>query len=120
MRRLLAVLVAIALVHLVARLPASAPPAFADAAATPEGFAGVIERAEPGVVTITTRLDRQPAVPRAGEASPLGSPGGGFVYSSDGLIVTSRHLVEGARTIYVDLRGRGRLEARVLAVDAEM
>jgi serine protease Do len=104
--------------RLLPRGPAEAEAAEPAPVAT--GFASVIERAEASVVAIQTHLERPRAVTGSDDASPLGSPGGGFVYSSDGLIVTSRHLVEGARTIYVDLRGRGRLEARVLAVDAEM
>jgi serine protease Do len=118
MRRLVLVALALLVGHLATRAPGRGT---ALAGAEPQdlasGFSPVIERADPGVVTITTRLERPRAVAGADEPSPLGSPGGGFVYSSDGLVVTSRHLIEGARVIYVDVHRRGRFEARLLAVD---
>jgi serine protease Do len=77
----------------------------------------VIERAEASVVAIQTHLERPRAVSGSDDASPLGSPGGGFVYTSDGLVVTSKHMVDGARVVYVDVPRKGRFEGRVLAVD---
>ena len=122
MRRLLSLSMATLLGVALARLPLPpTPPAeAAPAGPPPEGFSGVVERAEPGVVTITTRLERPRAVPGSDEASPLGSPGGGFVYSADGLVVTSKHMVDGARVVYVDVVGHGRLEAQLVATDPQV
>jgi serine protease Do len=119
MRRLLVPALSVAVTVLALRaLPGADPVAAAAPPAPVAGFSDVIARADPGVVTITTRLERPRAVDGGDGASPFGAPGGGFVYSSDGLIVTSKHMIDGARVIYVDVFQRGRFEARVLAVDA--
>jgi len=125
MRRLLPLPLAAVLGFLGAQvLPPGGPPRASAEPATPpaasDGFAPVVERAEASVVTITTRLERPRAVSGTDDASPLGHPGGGFVYSSDGLIVTAKHMVDGARVIFVDVPGQGRLEAQLVGTDAQV
>ena len=88
--------------------PADAAPG----SASPSDFSGV-GRAR--------RAERRPCAepplaaarrPRAGRADGHDdSAGSGFVWTSDGWIVTNRHVVEGARVLLVDVRG-SRMVAR--------
>jgi len=87
-------------------------------AATSEDFAKVVQEALPGIVNITVWSDK----PLDGvAASELGTEhrsaiaGSGVVVDPSGLIVTSRHLVEGVSTISVGFSDRSRTRAKVLA-----
>jgi serine protease Do len=56
-----------------------------------------------------------------GQATPGSdeyAQGSGFVIAADGLIVTNRHVVAGARTVKVKLLGGQELSAKVLGMDA--
>ena len=81
-------------------------------AALPEGFAEVIARCDPGVAHVTTVLEggREPG-------SRDDAVGAGFVFDRAGLVLASRHSLEGARKVYVTLEGRGTFEAQVLGTD---
>ena len=70
-----------------------------------------VRRAGPAVVGVSTQreLSRMPAWP-----SRLQGVGSGVVVEPSGLVVTNRHVVAGAREIYVSLRDRRRLPAEVL------
>jgi serine protease Do len=52
------------------------------------------------------------------QAVPQEGAGSGFILSSDGLIVTNNHVVDGASTITVTLADGRKLDARVLGRDA--
>ncbi|MFV1958375.1 MAG: S1C family serine protease [Planctomycetota bacterium] len=75
-------------------------------------FADIVARADPSVVRVTTLLEggRMPS-------SRDDAVGAGFVFASDGWIVTNRHVLQGARAVHVDLLGVGILRARVVGVD---
>jgi S1-C subfamily serine protease len=70
----------------------------------------IYERAEPGVVEITT----------TGVVSPLGgtqAQGSGFVYDEDGHIVTNEHVVNGANSITVRFADGSTRKARLVGTD---
>lgn len=113
---LLGLLVAFALV--LSPLPAAAKSA-------PESFADLAEKLLPSVVNISStqvvREDRGPQAPQLPEGSPFGdsfreffnrnqgaprratSLGSGFIISTDGLVVTNNHVIDGADEITVTL-----------------
>lgn len=96
-------------------------------------FADAVGRAAPAVVSIfTTRVvaeagppqaqrraypyGPQPSAPQETRETGLGS---GVILSADGLILTNRHVVEGAESIRAILAGGRRLQVSVLGVDGE-
>ena len=82
------------------------------AAAGPPDFADVVDRANPSIARITTRTSR----PAPGSSRDDGV-GGGFVVASDGLILTSGHVVGGAKRIIVTLPGREPVDGTVVGRD---
>jgi putative serine protease PepD len=105
----------------VAPAPTAAPTA-ADAqpAATteePADLVAVIASARESVVTITARgaAARDPFSPFNVPATGVGS---GIVVSSNGLILTNYHVVEGARTLSVATAHGQTLDATVISTDA--
>ena len=104
--------------------PATAPPVIVVATPTPlpdEAFAGLAaedallvnlyQRVNPSVVYIAVMID-------AGEAlSPFGS-GSGFVYDTEGHIVTNNHVVAGANAIQVTFADGSVADARIVGRDA--
>lgn len=113
------------------------------AAAAPSGYAELVRRIAPSVVTILVVAKGEDAGERAAErarteaaggdlsailgrlAGGAGSSGGGlqgglgsgFVVGRDGLIVTNRHVVAGARAIHVRLAGGREVPATVVGLD---
>jgi serine protease Do len=115
------------------------------AAGSTEGYAALVRQVAPSVVTVMVEEKRVSAGQRAAElatsASPndvgvvirrllagtLGSPdddrptgalGSGFVIRADGLIVTNRHVVNGALKVKVRLPDGRDFPARILGTDA--
>jgi len=80
--------------------------------ATPADFASVIARVEPGVAHVTTLMEGERAPHSRDDAV-----GAGFAFSADGLVITSRHILQGARRVFVSFEGRPVAEARILGVD---
>jgi len=111
------------------------------------GYAAVVRQAGPSVVTVLVQEQGESAGQRAverangdtqyndlrtfirrmlsgsGNGNPVPSEGGsalgsGFIIGEDGLIVTNRHVVEGARTVRVKLADDRVIPAQVLGTDA--
>nr|MBC7245484.1 trypsin-like peptidase domain-containing protein [Chloroflexota bacterium] len=77
-------------------------------------FISVYELAAPAVVNITTRTY---AYDWFMQPIPQEGTGSGFVYDSDGHIVTNYHVVENAQELLVTLAGGGTYEAKIVGVD---
>jgi serine protease Do len=88
------------------------PSAQAAAGGGPPDFADVIAAAEPAVAHVTTVLPGERAPGSRDDAV-----GAGFVLAAEGLIVTSRHVIQGAREVHVSLPGRPTVRAEVLGGD---
>jgi serine protease Do len=109
------------------------------------GYAGLVRRVAPSVVTIVVEEKQVSAGQRAAELAsaenatdlgalirrlltgagggpedqrPSGALGSGFVIRADGLIVTNRHVVNGALTIHVHLPDGRDVPAKLLGADA--
>ncbi len=106
--RLLIVLAAFALgcsSALLWRVPAPA------SAGGPADFRDAVARAERSIVHVAVTL------PDGAARSRDDGVGAGFVLSADGLVATSRHVVQGARVIAVDVPGHGVVAGQVLGHD---
>jgi serine protease Do len=76
--------------------------------AAPSDIAGIIAKAEPAIVAVTTD---------GGPNSGNGGAGTGFVISSDGYIATNNHVVEGASKIQVQLTSGRIVDATTVGRD---
>jgi serine protease Do len=90
--------------------------------ASPAGGSGggsvivdVANRVSPAVVTITSDLGGDTLNPFSIPETGVGS---GFIYDSNGWILTNNHVVEGASTLTVELKNGRQLAARVVKTDA--
>jgi putative serine protease PepD len=83
-------------------------------AATPSGAsaATVYQSANRGVVEITVSTSSATPFGRGGEAQ-----GSGFVYDSDGHVVTNEHVVEGANSVSVKFWNGATYKAKVVGTD---
>ncbi len=119
MRRLPALLVAAVVGAVVARaLPVAGPAWASPGVASPPDFTAVATAAESAVVHVQSYLSRPRDLPSSGDRGPTDEAmGSGFVLGADGWIVTNSHVVSGGEAIYVHLKGRGWLPARVAGTD---
>ncbi|WP_257386023.1 S1C family serine protease [Tahibacter caeni] len=69
---------------------------------------GIYDAANPAVVAIEVSRERE---------GPAMGAGSGFLFTSDGLILTNSHVVRGARRVTVHTTAGGRYEATVLGDD---
>lgn len=80
-----------------------------------ESFSGLVDKAKPAVVQITTQ---QIQLDQANQ--PYNVPQGvgtGVIYDSKGLILTNNHVVEGGQQILVSLTDGRSMEGKVLGTD---
>jgi Do/DeqQ family serine protease len=104
------------------------------------GFADVVAKVTPGVVTITTERNASPQMtqfpegfpfgeffgqrgPRGGRQQPAPSPkerglGSGVIVTADGYILTNNHVVENSTSIKVELSDRRVVEGKLIGADA--
>ncbi len=103
----------------VAPTPTYAPSAAQPASTSnqPTDLTGVVAQARKSVVTITAQgiSTRNPFSPFNVPSTGVGS---GIVVSSNGLILTNYHVVEGARTLSVATADNQTLDATVVSTDA--
>jgi serine protease Do len=115
--------------------------------AVPAGYAPLVRRVAPSVVTVIVEEQSVGAGERAAERAaadtgydavgaiirrllsgangsagtderPSGALGSGFVIRTDGLIITNRHVIVGARTVRVRLWDSRELPAKIIGADA--
>jgi serine protease Do len=118
---------------------------YSAAAQTPQNYAALVRRVAPSVVTVIVEEKHVGAGARAAETAsaengndvgtalrrlltgslgppeadrPTGALGSGFVIRGDGLIVTNRHVINGALKVRVRLPDGRDVPARVLGSDA--
>ncbi|MEF7613901.1 Do family serine endopeptidase [Aquincola sp. MAHUQ-54] len=100
-------------------------------------FRAIVQQGGPAVVGVTVEGTRQASVqedpmaqffrgfpgfgqrglPRGGGEVPFRGQGSGFIVSSDGLILTNAHVVDGAKEVTVKLQDRREFRAKVLGSD---
>ncbi len=85
-----------------------------DSATTQNAIETVAANVSPAVVTITSSSQGNQFDPFSIPETGVGS---GFIYSSDGRILTNNHVVEGATSLTVTLKDGTELPARVLVTD---
>lgn len=118
---------------------ATGPGLAAPAAALPD-MAGIVERAGSAVVNISVTGTRKLAdldadtpgnerddpfgdlfrhfrMPRPGGEAPVRGLGSGFIVSSDGVVLTNAHVVEGADEVTVKLTDKREFKAKVRGLD---
>jgi Do/DeqQ family serine protease len=90
-----------------------------------EGFAEVVERIAPAVVTVYAEREGDPTstpglrLPPGVEEFVVPWSGSGFVISADGYVVTNNHVVEGASQIDVELADQRRFSAELVGRDPQ-
>jgi serine protease Do len=79
-----------------------------------------VARTDNGTDAITVMLHRLISGPGAGPdiGEPIGALGSGFVVGADGLIVTNNHVVAGAKTVRVRLADSREFPAQIVGTDA--
>ncbi|MBI5531372.1 MAG: trypsin-like peptidase domain-containing protein [Deltaproteobacteria bacterium] len=91
------------------------PPAGVCSATTPMSFATLAKAADPGVVTILSKVER---VYRSGRKSVLMEGlGSGFIYDKGGYVLTNNHVVEGATAIQVKFEDGHSVSAKQVGAD---
>jgi serine protease Do len=95
-----------------AALPPAVPPAIP---LVPLSFSGLAKAADPGVVTIISRIEE--VSPRGRRRIVSQGLGTGFVYDRAGLVLTNNHVVEDATEISVKFADQREVAAKVVGRD---
>jgi serine protease Do len=98
-----------------APLAATAQPIIRD-----PGYADLVEKVAPAVVTVGTERTapvRRPGDPQVRRGLVPAGLGSGFVVDPTGLIVTNNHVIDGADQVHVTLADGRRLPARIVGTD---
>ena len=82
-----------------------------------EVLVGIYESILPSVVQVQVRTNVPTGGILGGELRPVPSEGSGFVWSSEGHIVTNHHVIEGADKVMVVFADSFELPAEVLGSD---
>jgi serine protease Do len=91
-------------------------PAYAAESAGPPGFADIVQKVKPAVVSVRVRLDgRSPA---DGGNAPRMAQGSGFFISADGYAVTNNHVVAQATAVEITANDGKTYTAGVVGTDA--
>jgi serine protease Do len=129
-----------------ASIPAFSTPAYAETAAHPAGFADLVEKVKPAVISVRVKTDAQPQTMNFGDDESMqpGSPmerffrrfgmpegttpnaphgrkvmgqGSGFFLSADGYAVTNNHVVDKAESVEVVTDDGKTYSAKVIGTD---
>jgi 2-alkenal reductase len=84
-----------------------------------EVLTGIYESVLPSVVQVRVRTNLQTGGMFGGRLTPVPSEGSGFVWSSEGHIVTNHHVIDGAERVMVVFANGLELEAEVLGSDPD-
>ena len=84
-----------------------------------EVLTGIYESVLPSVVQVRVRTNLQTGGIFGGRLTPVPSEGSGFVWSSEGHIVTNHHVIDGAERVMVVFANGLELEAEVLGSDPD-
>lgn len=82
-----------------------------------DGIEALVEKVGPAVVAIQTDRRPSPGEPSSGDPLDWVTSGSGVVIRSDGMILTSQHVIEGALAIHVTLFDGRSCRARRVAAD---
>jgi serine protease Do len=134
--------------HVLLSAAVALAPAYAFASSAQPGYADLVRRIAPGVVTVLVEEQSQGAAQHAADravartdietdavgamlhrllSGPGAGPdtqergsvlGSGFVIAADGLIVTNSHVVAGAKTVRVRLSDSREVPAQIVGIDA--
>jgi serine protease Do len=95
--------------------PPKPPEGFVGPPLVPLSFAGLAKTADPGVVTIISRIEEvRPGGRRRVVGEGLGT---GFVYDKSGLVLTNNHVIEDGTEISVKLADQRELPAKIVGRD---
>jgi serine protease Do len=92
-------------------------PAYAAESAGPPGFADIVQKVKPAVISVRVRLDAAPQI--SGSNAPRMAQGSGFFISANGYAVTNNHVVDHATAVEITTNEGKSYRAEVVGTDAK-